>query len=140
VIGLLRKSGWKVNKKRVERIWRREGLKVTTLQPKQDRLWMNNSSCIRLRPERSNHVRAYDIVAYRTNPDRTVEAAKTGVSSHSALGYRQSGLKKICFRGIELLNPCSSLEIITNHVGIEIYRFFVEGPLGSLFRSSAMPE
>ena len=64
--GLLRESGWKVNRKRVERIWRREGLKVPARQPKRGRLWFNDGSCVRLRPERANHVWAYDFVADRT--------------------------------------------------------------------------
>ena len=49
-------SGWIVNDKRVERIWRREGLKVPHKQPKKGRLWLNDGSCIRLRAERPNHV------------------------------------------------------------------------------------
>lgn len=67
VTGLLREAGWGVNKKRVERIWRREGLKVPARQAKRSRLWMNDGSCIRLRPERPNHVWAYDFVADRTH-------------------------------------------------------------------------
>ena len=53
---LLREAGWVVNVKRVERIWRREGLKVPHKQPKRSRLWFNDGSCIRLRPERPNPV------------------------------------------------------------------------------------
>ena len=49
-------EGWRVNVKRVYRIWRREGLKVPTKQPKRGRLWLNDGSCVRLRPERPNHV------------------------------------------------------------------------------------
>jgi len=67
VTGLLREAGWRVKKKRVERIWRREGLKVPARQPKRGRLWLNDGSCIRLRPERPNHVWAYDFVADRTH-------------------------------------------------------------------------
>ena len=67
VTGLLREAGWKVNKKRGERIWRREGLKVPARQPKRGRLWLNDGSCIRLRPERPNHVWSYDFVADRTH-------------------------------------------------------------------------
>src|SRR3546814_18378844 len=51
VTALLRNAGWHVNRKRVERIWRREGLKVPQRQPKRGRLWLNDGSCIRLRPE-----------------------------------------------------------------------------------------
>jgi len=66
ITGLLRLEGWFVNHKRVERIWRREGLKVPKRQPKRGRLWMNDGSCIRLRPCWKNHVWAYDFVMDRT--------------------------------------------------------------------------
>ena len=56
ITALLREAGWRVNKKRVERIWRREGLKVPQKQPKKSRLWLSDGSCIRLRPEYPNHV------------------------------------------------------------------------------------
>ena len=61
----LEKQGWHVNHKRVERIWRREGLKVPQKQPKRRRLWLNDGSCIRLRPSWKNHVWAYDFVMGR---------------------------------------------------------------------------
>jgi len=70
ITALLRTGGWAVNKKRVERIWRREGLKVPAKQPKRGRLWLNDGSCIRLRPERRNHVWAYDFVEDRTHDGR----------------------------------------------------------------------
>jgi transposase InsO family protein len=70
ITALLRHAGWVVNKKRVERIWRREGLKVPSRQPKRGRLWLNDGSCIRLRPERPNHVWAYDFVEDRTHDGR----------------------------------------------------------------------
>ena len=55
IAGLLEQAGWLVNDKRVERIWRREGLKVPHKQPKRGRLWLSDGSCIRLRPEHRNH-------------------------------------------------------------------------------------
>jgi transposase InsO family protein len=61
-----------VNLKRVERIWRREGLKVPAKQPKRSRLWLNDGSCIRLRPEHPNHVWSYDFVEARTHDGRKV--------------------------------------------------------------------
>ena len=70
ITALLHQAGWAVNKKRVERIWRREGLKVPRKQPKKGRLWLNDGSCIRLRPERANHVWAYDFVEDRTHDRR----------------------------------------------------------------------
>ncbi|KLK92599.1 integrase [Microvirga vignae] len=63
-------AGWVVNDKRVERIWRREGLKVPSMQPKKGRLWLNDGSCIRLRAERLNHVWSYDFVEVRTHDGR----------------------------------------------------------------------
>ena len=51
ISALLRDAGWLVNDKRVERIWRQEGLKVPAKQPKKGRLWDNEGSCLRLRPE-----------------------------------------------------------------------------------------
>jgi transposase InsO family protein len=70
VTALLRVAGWCTNHKRVERIWRQEGLKVPPRQPKRGRLWLNDGSCIRLRPERPNHVWAYDFVEDRTRDGR----------------------------------------------------------------------
>jgi len=49
ITALLKQEGWKVNHKRVERIWRREDLKVPKKQPKRGRLWLNDGSCIRLK-------------------------------------------------------------------------------------------
>jgi len=67
VTALLRAEGWTVNHKRVERIWRREGLKVPSRQPKRGRLWLTDGSCIRLRPCWANHVWSYDFVMDRTH-------------------------------------------------------------------------
>jgi len=61
---------WRVNHKRVERIWRKEGLKVPKKQPKRGRLWMNDGSCIRLRPEYKDHVWSYDFMIDRTADGR----------------------------------------------------------------------
>ena len=62
--------GWRVNHKRVERIWRKEGLKIPKRQPKRKRLWLNDGSCIRLRPEYKDHVWSYDFVMDRTSNGR----------------------------------------------------------------------
>ena len=72
ITALLRAEGWQVNHKRVERIWRREGLKVPARQSKRGRLWLNDGSCVRLRPERANHVWAYDFVEDRTRDGRKI--------------------------------------------------------------------
>jgi putative transposase len=62
--------GWRVNHKRVERIWRKEGLKVPKKQPKRKRLWLNDGSCIRLRPAYKDHVWSYDFMIDRTADGR----------------------------------------------------------------------
>ena len=70
ITALLRQEGWRVNHKRVERIWRQEGLKVPKRQPKRGRLWLNDGSCIRLRPEHKDHVWSYDFMVDRTADGR----------------------------------------------------------------------
>ena len=70
ITALLHQAGWSVNAKRVQRIWRREGLKVPQKQPKRGRLWLNDGSCVRLRAERPNHVWSYDFVEDRTQDGR----------------------------------------------------------------------
>ena len=70
ITALVRVEGWHVNHKRVERIWRREGLKVPKKQPKRGRLWLHKASCVRLQPQHPNHVWAYDFVATRTHDGR----------------------------------------------------------------------
>lgn len=70
ITALLRQESWRVNHKRVERIWRQEGLKVPERQPKRARLWLNDGSCIRLRPEHKDHVWSYDFMVGRTADGR----------------------------------------------------------------------
>jgi putative transposase len=67
ITAMLQMEGYIVNHKRIERIWREAGLKVPQKQPKRGRLWLNDGSCIRLRPERKDHVWAYDFVSGRTH-------------------------------------------------------------------------
>jgi len=70
ITAMLQSDGWRVNHKRVERIWRKEGLKVPKKQPKRGRLWLNDGSCIRLRPEHKDHVWSYDFMEERTTDGR----------------------------------------------------------------------
>ncbi len=70
ITALLQQEGFSVNHKRIERLWRREGLKVPQKQPKRGRLWLNDGSCIRLRPQRRNHVWSYDFIFDRTKDGR----------------------------------------------------------------------
>ena len=72
ITALLNEQGWFVGRDRVQRIWRREGLKVPKQQKPRGRLWLNDGSCVRLRPERQNHVWSYDFVSARTHDGRSV--------------------------------------------------------------------
>jgi len=73
ITALLHREGWAVNHKRVERIWRQEGLKVPQKQPKRARLWLADGSCIRKRPEYRHHVWSYDFVMDRTHDGRVLK-------------------------------------------------------------------
>lgn len=73
ITALLQRDCWRVNHKRVERIWRQEGLKVPQKQPKRGRLWLTDGSCVRLRPTHCNHVWSYDFVADRTHDGRALK-------------------------------------------------------------------
>ena len=66
ITALLGREGWRVNHKRVERVWRREGQK----QPKRGRLWLADGSCIRFRPQHKDHVWSYDLMVDRTADGR----------------------------------------------------------------------
>jgi putative transposase len=72
ITALLRSAGWSVGKDRVQRIWRREGLKVPEKQRPRGRLWLNDGSCVRLRPEHENQVWSYDFVSGFTHDGRTL--------------------------------------------------------------------
>ena len=70
ITALLRAAGWPVNHKLIERLWRQEGLKVPQKQPKRRRLWLNDGSCVRLRPAYRDHVWSYDFIHARTHAGR----------------------------------------------------------------------
>jgi len=86
ITALLRNAGWDVNHKRVERIWRREGLRVPQKQPKRGRLWLMDGSCIRLRPQHPNHVWAYDFVADRTGEVATSWQGRVAMANERMRG------------------------------------------------------
>ena len=88
ITALLQREGWQVNYKRIERLWKREGLKVPKKQPKRKRLWLNDGSCIRMRPQFRDHVWSYDFVATRTHDGRpikmltVIDGVQPGMSGH----------------------------------------------------------
>ena len=72
VTALLNEGGIEAGEDKGKRIWRREGLKAPKKQPKQARLWLNDGSCIRLRPEHPNHVGSFDFVEAQTHDGRRI--------------------------------------------------------------------
>ncbi len=70
ITSMLNNQGWEVGKDRVFTIWKQEGLKVPSKQPKRGRLWLADGSCIRKRPEYKNHVWSYDFVSDQTDDGR----------------------------------------------------------------------
>ena len=72
VHALLKIEGFELNHKRVERLWREEGLKVPSKQPKKGRLSLKEGSCLRLRALWKNHVWSYDFVSARLAHGRKI--------------------------------------------------------------------
>jgi putative transposase len=102
-------AGWVVNDKRVERIWRREGLKGPSQQPKKGRLWLNDGSCIRLRAERPNHVWSYDFVEDRTHDARKYRMLNViDEFTHECLAIRVS--RKL--KAVDVIDVLSDLFIL----------------------------
>ena len=106
---MLRDAGWVVNDKRVERIWRREGLKVPKKQPKRGRLWLTDGSCVRLRPEHRNHVWSYDFVEHRTHDGRKYRMLNVlDEFTHESLAIRVA--RKL--KAIDVIDVLSDLFIL----------------------------
>lgn len=109
VAALLRQAGWSVSDGRVERVWRREGLKVPRKQPKRGRLWLADGSCIRLRPERVNHVWSYDFVEDPTHDGRKYRMLNVvDEFTHECLAIRIS--RKL--KAIDVIDVLSDLFIL----------------------------
>ncbi|MCJ2079048.1 IS3 family transposase [Methylobacterium sp. E-016] len=109
ISALLKAAGWSVNDKRVERIWRREGLKVPAKQPKRGRIWDNDGSCVRLRPEHRNHVWSYDFVEARTHDGRKIRMLNVvDEFTHECLAIRVA--RKL--KGIDVIDVLSDLFIL----------------------------
>ena len=123
VTALLKAEGWRVNHKRVERIWRQEGLKVPRKQPKRGRLWLNDGTCVRLRPERRNHVWSYDFVSERTHDGRPLRLL-TILDEYS----------RECL-AIRVARKATSLDVLT-----VLARLFIERGTPEHIRSDNGPE
>ena len=106
VTALLQSAGWPVGRDRVQRIWRREGLKVPKKHKPRGRLWLNDGSCIRLRPERANHVWSFDFVEGRTHDGRSLRIM-TLIDEHTRECLALKGARRINSFGGPLQTPCS---------------------------------
>jgi transposase InsO family protein len=142
IAALLRSTaGWVVNDKRVERIWRREGLKVPARQPKRGRLWLADGSCIRLRAERPNHVWSYDFVEDRTHDGRKYRMLNIiDEFTHECLAIRiDRRLKAIDV--IDLLSDLFILRGVPEHIrsdnGPEFVAKAVQGWIGAVGAKTA---
>jgi putative transposase len=114
VTSLLQGQGWQVNHKRVERIWREEGLKVPQKQRKRRRLWLSGSSCIRLRATHRNHVWSYDFMTDQTRDGRS-------------------------FRILNIIDEFTR-ECLLSHVARKITAYEVVELLADLFLQHGIPE
>lgn len=142
IAALLRSTaGWVVNDKRVERIWRREGLKVPARQPKRGRLWLADGSCIRLRAERPNHVWSYDFVEDRTHDGRKYRMLNIiDEFTHECLAIRiDRRLKAIDV--IDVLSDLFILRGVPEHIrsdnGPEFVAKAVQGWIGAVGAKTA---
>jgi putative transposase len=70
---LLRKRGWRLNRKRVYRLWVQEGLKVPKKQRKKRRLGSSENSCVRRKAEHKNHIWTWDFIHDRTSDGRPLK-------------------------------------------------------------------
>ena len=123
VAALLREAGWSVSDGRIERLWRREGLKVPQKQPKEGRLWLNNGSCVRLRPEHQNHVWSYDFVHCRTDDGKVFRTLNI-IDEHSR--------ECLAIKVKRKLNSADVIDALTD-------LFILPGPL-AFIRSDNGPE
>jgi transposase InsO family protein len=123
ITGLLNQRGWMVNKKRVYRIWRAEGLRVPSKQPKRKRLWFNDGSCLRKRAEYKNHVWSYDFVMDSTHDGRNIRML-TIIDEYSR----------------ECLSIKVARRLNSQNVMDELYKLFMRRGIPDFIRSDNGPE
>jgi len=70
---LLRREGWRVNRKRVQRLWREAGLRVPVRQRKRRRLGSSENGALRMSAEYKNHVWSYDFTMDATEDGRRLK-------------------------------------------------------------------
>jgi len=131
VTALLGAQGWHVNHKRVERIWRREGLKIPTRQPKRARLWLNDGSCVRLRSKHRHHVWSYDFVHHRTDDGRAFRALNI-IDEH--------GRECLAIRVKRKLNSIDVIDVLTDLFILRGVPAYIRSDNGPEFIAAAFQE
>jgi len=116
VTALLQAAGWPVGKDRVQRIWRREGLKVPSRHRPRSRLWLSDGSGVRLRPLHRNPVWSFDCVQAQTHDGRTLRIL-TLIDEHSRVCLALKVAGRIKSVGvIEALADAMCLHGIPGHI------------------------
>jgi hypothetical protein len=110
---LLRDADGRVNKKRVERTWLQEGLKVPQQQPERGQLWVNDGSSIRLEPEHPNHAWSYDFVADRTHNERKIRMLNI-VNEFTREALATFGTQMVITKFCPTVKPNSALQTVAS--------------------------
>lgn len=131
ITALLKAEGWRVNHKRVERIWREEGLKVPKQQPKRGRLYVNEGSCIRLRPAYENHVWSYDFVSDRLANGKKIRML-TVIEEYSR--------KCLAIRVAHQLTSDDVIDVLSDLFLLEGIPDFIRSDNGSEFTATVLQE
>ena len=131
ITALLKANGWRINHKRVERIWREEGLKVPKRQKKRGRLYFNDGSCIRLRPLYPNHVWSYDFVSDRLRNGRKIRML-TIIDEFSR--------RCLAIKVAHNLKSDNVLEILSNLFVTEAIPDFIRSDNGSEFKAAILQD
>lgn len=131
IAAMLRDAGWHVDDKRVERFWRRGGLKVPTKQPKKCRLWLNDRSCVRLRAEHRDHLWSYDFVHCRTDGGRAFRTLNI---------IDESSRECLAIRVDRKLNSGNVIEALSDLFILRGVPSFIRSDSGPKFAAQAMQD
>ena len=134
ITGLRQNAGWRVGQDRVQRIWRREGLKVPQKPRPRGRLWLHEGSCIRLRPERANPVWSYDFVKGRPHGGRALRILVL-IDEYTRECLALSVARRLGRLLTDLINP-----IIGNDTLFNAAKFVPPNREGPTATSSTKPE
>jgi transposase InsO family protein len=99
VTAVLRREGWRVNKKRVHRLWKQEGLRVRKRVIRRRRLGSSGQGCVRKKAERPHHVWSLDFAHDRTENGRPVKVLAV-VDEYTRLGLAVDMRRSITAEGV----------------------------------------